>query len=53
VRLESGLRLGPYEVLGAVAALNHPGVLSLHDVGDADGVSFMINNGNGQRIPTK
>ena len=25
-----------------MAALNHPGVLSLHDVGDADGVSFMV-----------
>ncbi len=86
--LQTGLRLGPYEVLGllgaggmgevyrardtrlgrdvalktlpaalaedperrhrfelearAVAALNHPGVLSLHDVGDAGGVSFMV-----------
>ncbi|HEY7922223.1 MAG TPA: serine/threonine-protein kinase, partial [Vicinamibacteria bacterium] len=26
----------------AVAALNHPGVLALHDVGDADGVSFLV-----------
>jgi Tol biopolymer transport system component len=26
----------------AVAALNHPGVLALHDIGDADGVSFLV-----------
>jgi serine/threonine protein kinase len=88
VSLASGLRLGPYEILGsvgsggmgevyrardtrldrdvaiktlpadvasdpvrrqrferearAVAALNHPGLLSLYDVGDADGVTFIV-----------
>jgi Tol biopolymer transport system component len=88
VSLETGQRLGPYEVLGivgaggmgevyrardtrlerdvalktlpadvagdpvrrqrfelearAVAALNHPGVLSLHDVGEVDGVAFIV-----------
>ncbi len=26
----------------AVAALDHPGVLGLHDVGEADGVAFMV-----------
>jgi serine/threonine protein kinase len=26
----------------AVAALNHPGVLALHDVGEVDGVAFMV-----------
>jgi eukaryotic-like serine/threonine-protein kinase len=26
----------------AVAALNHPGVLAIHDVGDADGVFFIV-----------
>ncbi len=86
--LASGLRLGPYQVLGsigaggmgevyrardtrlgrevalktlpadvagdperrrrfelearAVAALAHPGVLSLHDIGEAEGVSFLV-----------
>jgi len=88
VGLASGLRLGPYEILGsvgsggmgevyrardtrldrdvavktlpadvasdpvrrqrferearAVAALNHPGLLSLYDVGDAEGVTFIV-----------
>jgi serine/threonine protein kinase len=88
VALPAGLRLGPYEISGAlgaggmgevyrardtrlgrevalkvlpaelaadperqrrferearaVAALNHPGVLGLHDVGEADGVAFMV-----------
>ena len=26
----------------AVAALNHPGVLALYDVGEADGVAFIV-----------
>ena len=36
--LAPGARLGPYEIL---EPLNHPNIVTIHDVGVADGTSYI------------